>query len=282
MNLYVLGGDSRIGFMAEELCRKGEVVTGLGISAESIPVKLLREGVQEADAVILGVPATRDGETVFAPCFNGLIPLEGLLEACSPETPVLCGMANETLRQRFQAAGVSLIDYFSREELALLNAVPTAEGALEIAMRELPVTLWGAKCLVAGFGRIGKYLAHILSSLGADVTVSARKASDFALCRMLGFTTTETAEITRTAKSYDVIFNTVPEKVMDASVLSAMQPGALLIDLASLPGGVDKEAAEAFGVKTIHALSLPGKVAPKTAGKILCDTVRNILSERNI
>ena len=102
----------------------------------------------------------------------------------------------------------------------------------------------------------------------------------FALCRMYGYATTETAEITRSAKTYDVIFNTVPEKVINASVLSALKPGALVIDLASLPGGVDKEAAEAFGVKTIHALSLPGKVAPKTAGKILCETIRNILSER--
>jgi len=280
MQLYVLGGDNRIGFMAEALRQSGEDVTGLGISADTIPVKLLHEGVRHADAVILGVPATRDGETVYAPAFSGLIPIDGLLEACRPETPVLCGMANDALKQRFAAEGIPLLDYFSREELALLNAVPTAEGALEIAMRELPVTLWGAKCLVAGFGRIGKYLARSLAALGAHVTVSARKPSDFALCRMYGYATTETAEITRSAKTYDVIFNTVPEKVINASVLSALKPGALVIDLASLPGGVDKEAAEAFGVKTIHALSLPGKVAPKTAGKILCETIRNILSER--
>jgi len=184
MQLYVLGGDNRIGFMAEALRQSGEDVTGLGISADTIPVKLLHEGVRHADAVILGVPATRDGETVYAPAFSGLIPIDGLLEACRPETPVLCGMANDALKQRFAAEGIPLLDYFSREELALLNAVPTAEGALEIAMRELPVTLWGAKCLVAGFGRIGKYLARSLAALGAHVTVSARKPSDFALCRM--------------------------------------------------------------------------------------------------
>ncbi len=280
MQLYVLGGDNRIGFMAEALRQSGEEVTGLGISADTIPVKLLHEGVRHADAVILGVPATRDGETVYAPAFSGLIPIDGLLEACRAQTLVLCGMASDRLKTRFAEKGVPLIDYFSREELALLNAVPTAEGALEIAMRELPVTLWGANCLVAGFGRIGKYLARSLAALGAHVTVSARKASDFALCRMHGYATTETAEITRSAKTYDVIFNTIPEKVINASVLSALKPDALVIDLASLPGGVDTEAAEAFGVKTIHALSLPGKVAPKTAGKILCETIRNILSER--
>ncbi len=282
MQLFVLGGDSRIGFMAEALCREGFRVAGLGISAESIPVRALDEGAGEADAVILGVPASRDGKTVFAPFYNGLLPLESLLAVCSPGKPVLCGMASAVMQKSFAAAGVPLIDYFSREELALLNAVPTAEGAIEIAMREMPITLWGANCLVAGFGRIGKYLAHVLSALGAHVTVSARKAQDFALCRMLGYAAVRTDAITRTAKTYDIVFNTVPEKVINASVLSALKPGALVIDLASLPGGVDTEAARAFEVKTIHALSLPSKVAPVSAGEILCDTVRNILSERNL
>jgi len=281
MKLFVIGGDSRIGYMAEELLRRGESVTGLGISAEGIPVRLLTEGVQEADAVILGVPATRDGETVFAPSYSGLLPIDGIMEAAKPGTVLLCGIPGAVLTEKCRTAGLKLIDYFSREELSLLNAVPTAEGALEIAMRELPITLWKARCLVVGFGRIGKYLAHILAALGAQVTVSARRAADFARARMLGYESVETGAITRAVRNFDVIFNTVPERVLDASVLSALSPDALVIDLASLPGGVDTEAARAFGVKTIHALSLPGKVAPVIAGKILCDTVQGILSERN-
>ncbi|MBE7025184.1 MAG: dipicolinate synthase subunit DpsA [Ruminococcaceae bacterium] len=281
MKLFVIGGDSRIGYMAEELGARGEAVTGLGISSTSIPVRLLTEGVREADAVILGVPATRDNETVFAPHYSGLLPLEGVLKACLPQTPLLCGMPGSFLETRCKEAGIPLIDYFAREELALLNAVPTAEGAVEIAMRELPITLWQARCLVVGFGRIGKYLSRILTALGAKVTVSARKAKDFSLARMLGYDAVHTESITRSARNFDVIFNTVPEKVIDAAVLSTLPASALIIDLASLPGGVDTEAARAFGVKRIHALSLPGKVAPVTAGKILCDTVRNIFSERN-
>ncbi len=281
MQLFIIGGDSRTGFMAEELRNRGEAVTGLGISAPSVPVRLLPEGAKDADAVILGVPATRDGETVFAPHFSGLLPLDGVVEACRSGVPLLCGMPGPALQEKCRALGVPLIDYFSREELALLNAVPTAEGALEIAMREMPVTLWQAHCLVAGFGRIGKYLAHALSGLGAHVTVSARKAPDFALAEMLGYASVRTDGITRVAKQFDVVFNTVPDRVIDASVLSALRPDVPVIDLASLPGGVDTEAARAFGVNTIHALSLPGKVAPVTAGKILCDTVRNILRERN-
>ena len=281
MRLFVIGGDSRIGYMAEELVRHGEMVTGLGISSPSTPVRLLEEGIKEADAVVLGIPATRDNETVFAPHYSGLIPLESVLASCLPSKMLLCGMPGPFLETRCREMGIPLINYFSREELSLLNAVPTAEGAVEIAMRELPITLWQSWCLVIGFGRIGKYLAGILSALGAKVTISARKPSDFALARMGGFETVHTEGITKVVRNFDVIFNTVPTEILDAASLSTLPASSLIIDLASLPGGVNVEAARAFGVKRIHALSLPGKVAPVTAGKLLCDTIRNIFSERN-
>ncbi len=282
MKLYILGGDARIGFMAEGLQKHGYQVAGLGLAREGIPIKEPEEGIKEAEAVILGVPCTRDGQTVFAPFYNGLLPLELVRQCASPKKPVLCGMASGEMHRRFAAADVPLIDYFAREELAVLNAVPTAEGAIEIAMRELPTTIWGSKCLVTGFGRIGKYLANSLRALGADVTVSVRKPRDHAACRTQGLKSVETAEIAKFAGAFDVIFNTVPQKVLDAAVLSGMRGDALLVDLASKPGGVDREAAESFGIKCIWALSLPGRVAPATAGEILCDTVRNILIERNL
>lgn len=280
MQLYVLGGDARIGYMAKAFLRKGYGVTGLGHGIPEIEEEAPEIGIPEADAVILGVPCSRDGQTIYAPFYNGLIPIETVLQLTDSGKPVLCGMASGEMHRRFAGKNIPLIDYFAREELAILNAVPTAEGAVEIAMREMPITVWKSKCLIVGFGRIGKYLAHVLAALGADVTVSARRPRDHAFCKALGYKSVETAEIAKTAKRYDVIFNTVPEKVIDAPVLSGMKQSSLLIDLASNPGGVDKEAAEAFGIKSIHALSLPGRVAPVTAGEILCETVSNILSER--
>ncbi len=282
MNLYILGGDARIGFMAEALQKEGYAVSGLGLMRETIPEIMPEEGIPEADAVILGVPCTRDGQTVFAPFYNGLLPLELVRQMAAPGKPVLCGMATGELHRRFAAADIPLIDYFAREELAILNAVPTAEGAIEIAMREMPVTIWGAKCLVTGFGRIGKYLAQTLKALGADVTVSVRKPRDHAACRIGGLKSVETAEIRKCVSDFDVVFNTVPHLIFDGEVLSAMQQGTLLIDLASKPGGVDRNAAETFGIPCIWALSLPGKVAPRSAGEILCETVKNILIERNL
>ena len=282
MKLYILGGDARIGFMAEALQKEGYEVSGLGLMRDAVPEVMPEEGIPEADAVILGVPCTRDGQTVFAPFYNGLLPLELVRRLMPSGKPVLCGMATGEIHRRFAAKDIPLIDYFAREELAVLNAVPTAEGAVMIAMQELPITLFGAKCLVTGFGRCGKYLAAILRGLGADVTVSVRKPRDHAACCINGFKSVETAELAKYVHDFDVVFNTVPHLIFDGEVLSAMRQESLLIDLASKPGGVDREAAEAFDIRYIWALSLPGKVAPRSAGEILCETVRNILIERNL
>jgi dipicolinate synthase subunit A len=47
----------------------------------------------------------------------------------------------------------------------------------------------------------------------------------------------------------------------------------LIIDLASKPGGTDFRYAEKRGIKALLAPSLPGIVAPKTAGQILANAL---------
>ena len=79
---------------------------------------------------------------------------------------------------------------------------------------------------------------------------------------------------------YDVVFNTVPYLLFDRELLEKMDSSVLLIDLASRPGGVDFGAAADLGVKTIWALSLPGKVAPQTSGEIIRDTIVQMLREQ--
>lgn len=281
MNLFIVGGDSRIGFMAEKLAEAGYSVSACGISSARIVQKSLPEGAAEADAVILGMPVSKDGETLFAPFSKSQIALRELTAVLRKDTPVLCGMASDAVQKIFSDAGIMTRDYFAREDTALLNAVPTAEGAIEIAMRKLPVTLWGSECLVTGYGRIGKYLAGVLAALGARVTVSARKEKDFALCRMAGLRCVHTENIDAYVGKCRVIFNTVPHMIFTDKVLSALRPDCLLIDLASLPGGADRQSIAARRTEYVEALSLPGKVAPETAGEILCGAVESILRERN-
>ena len=149
-------------------------------------------------------------------------------------------------------------------------------------MEELPTTIHGSRVLVIGFGRVGKLVAHQFQGFGARVSVAARKWEDLAWIEAAGYTAEHTVELEGWLCGYDLVVNTVPAPVLGLTELSDLKPGRLVIDLASKPGGVDFDAAARLGVKVIWALSLPGKVAPVTAGQCIQTTIYNILRELGV
>ena len=245
-------------------------------------VKNIEELNGEYKVINLPLPYTTDGENINAPFFSGLMPINEVITNILPKSYVLAGRCDEKIKTIAEICGITLVDYFQREELMMLNAVPTAEGALQIAMEETPHTLHGARCLVTGGGRISKILSKMLHGIGAKVSVSARKRGDLAQAEAFGYTGIPIWELYNCIDRFDVVFNTVPSLVMDSRLLSKIHKSCLIIDLASKPGGVDFDAAQKLGIKVIWALSLPGKVAPDTAGDIIASTILNILDEMEV
>ena len=119
----------------------------------------------------------------------------------------------------------------------------------------------------------------MLSGIGAHVTAAARGHDALAWIDTYGYSGIHIDALSKCAHEFDVIFNTVPHKLITAEVLSTVKKDVLIIDLASRPGGVDMATAQELGVKTIWALSLPGKVAPITAGNIIMQAVLNVCAE---
>lgn len=150
---------------------------------------------------------------------------------------------------------------------------------MQIALEELPVTLHNARVLVIGYGRLGRVTAQRMAALGTRVTVAARSHEQLAWARVWGYATEHTASLTPWLCGYDLVVNTVPAGVLGREELSALKPGALVIDLASKPGGVDFDTAAELGVQTIWALSLPGKVAPESSGGYIKTTIYHIIDE---
>lgn len=244
----------------------------------------IEEAIEGSTAVVLPLPASLNGIHVSMPLSDGRQPaVSDIIGHMKREGTRLlfAGKLQNELKALTERNGIEVFDYYERDEFAILNAVPTAEGAIEIAMKELPVTIDGSEALVIGNGRIGKILARLLSSLGAKVTVSARKASDYALIRTEGHNTACTERLCGlfSSKRFDMIFNTVPHRVLGREELREIPPGTLIVDLASRPGGVDTGAAAEMDHNVIWALSLPGKVAPVTSGRIIGDTVLARLDE---
>jgi dipicolinate synthase subunit A len=163
--------------------------------------------------------------------------------------------------------------------LAVLNSIPTAEGAIQIAMEELQITLHDSNALVLGFGRIGKVLCKFLKGLGVNVYGEARKFEDMAWINNYSYNVVNIDKLSDCVGKMDVIFNTIPSKIIGEDILKKLKKDCLIIDLASVPGGVDFDKARELNIKTVWALSLPGKVAPITSAQILKKTIFNILSD---
>ena len=170
---------------------------------------------------------------------------------------------------------------FLLPELECLNAVPTAEGCLQLLLRLRQYTVWESEFLVLGYGRIGAAVAQRLLALGGRVTVAARRAEQLAYARCAGCGTVPLARVEQILPRQTTLINTIPAPILPRSRLALLPPGALVLDLASLPGGTDFTAAHELGLQAEHALALPGKCAPKTAGLLIGQTVLALLQERS-
>ena len=270
--ILIIGGDTRIEYLAKSLSQEGFEVKHFGGEEP------LKTAVSWCDAVVLGLPCSRDDKTVDAQNLKEEILLKDLFHIIGKDKLLLAGKMSDGIKAVADIFSVRWVDYFMREDLEILNSVPSCEGAIQIAMEELPITIFGANVVVTGFGKIGELLSIMLKNLGANVTVVARRASQRAKARTHSLHAAPFSYLGECMESADLVFNTVPQQIIKREHLSGAKD-ALIVDLSSKPGGVDMEAARDLGVKVIWALGLPGKVAPVTAGNIIKETICNIISE---
>jgi dipicolinate synthase subunit A len=271
----VVGGDERQIRLTRLLLQDGHKVYTWGIGQDS--AKSLDEAVAKAECVIWPLPLlTKAGMLNIA---GGSYPPTVVSDAMRGDQIGIGGRIPLWLLEQAHDNGITLVDYVKREDFSIANAVPSAEGAVQLAMEQTEHTIHRSNCLIIGFGRIGKVLARLMNALGACVTVSARKTEDFCWCDACGYKKSDTRTLEGTLDGFDIIFNTVPSMVLGDTRLARIKPGALIIDLASNPGGVDFKAAKKRGINCHWALALPGKVAPESAAAILRDTVYQIIKE---
>ncbi len=248
MTFHIIGGDRRQLYLADYIRAKGFSVGCSYLGKAGAPD-------WEADVLILPLPCSRDQKNLFTPLAKESISLSAVFEAARNRI-IFGGMLPA-------AAPAQAIDYYAAEELLISNAAATAEAAIGLAIAEAPITLLGNPALVLGAGRIGRLLALRLLAMGAQVTVGARRAESLSQCRALGADARLYEDLNW--GRYPLIFNTVPHLILDEDRLRKIQKGALLMELASAPGGFDFEAASALGLRPLAAGGLPGRFSPATA-----------------
>lgn len=285
MRFAVIGGDMRQVKLSEFLAEDGRDVTAFALDKVNMDARIKKtdtaaEAVTAAECIILPLPALSKDGILNAPLSKRVHTISEVLSVAKPNQIICAGKIDEIIKITAAERGLKIFDYLEREEFAIANAVATAEGAIQIMMEETSITLSKAKCLIIGYGRIGKTLASRLKGIDADVTVSARKCSDIAWIEAYGYKAANTNFLDGTLAEYDIVINTVPAYVMNYLRLSELKKDCLCLDLASKPGGIDFSEASKLGIKTIWALSLPGEVAPVSSGKAIKETVYNIMREQ--
>lgn len=287
MTILLVGGDLRQIYLANRFCAQATVfaygVDRGSVLSEEVRVLDTLEGqetlLQQVDLLLLPMPMMENETELNAPFAEGKIVLGEVLKKLSSSVRIFGGQIKAPIASKWQEEGRCFTDLLAREELAVMNAVPTAEGTLQIMMEELPTTLYGLSVLIVGGGRISRVLRRQLAALGSDVTVAVRKPQDLAWAEIDGCRAIRANSLSTALMEYDCIINTAPAMVLDEAVLRRVRKDALLLDLASKPGGIDFTLAGQLGLHTIWALSLPGKTAPYRAGEIIYQTICNQMEE---
>ena len=282
----VLGGDLRNIKLAGMLADDGNRVYSFGQDRSD---EILDDGriekctslkmaMEKAQVIIGPVPFSSNEDFINAPFAHDKIMIDDLMKSNKSKI-FISGSIKDDLKKQLDEKYMEVIDIMKRDDLAILNTIATAEGTIEVAIKNSDKILQGSRVLILGFGRVGKIVANKFSKMSAIVTCAARKVSDLAWIKAYGYNSLNINYMLYDLKEFDIIINTVPQTILREKELKHIDAEALLIDLASSPGGIDGKMATSMGLNFIWALALPGRIAPSSSAKFIKDTVYTILEE---
>lgn len=275
----IIGGDKRQVYIADYLESNGYNVTAFALpDADRLICKSLKKEIEKSRFVVLPLPVTKDGRLVHT-VTDVKITVDEVISMLSGNNVVFAGMLSKPMESKIAKKAGGVYDYFKREDVTLKNTVPTVQGILKVIIDNVDYTVNSSKCAVFGYGRVAELTAEVLSSIGAQVTVCARKSSDIVKAQIKGYKGCLIKDFGNIASDFDIVVNTIPSVILNSDLLEKISCKCLIVDVASAPYGVDFAAADRLGLNAILCPSLPGRVAPVTAGKIIADGILNILEE---
>ncbi|PID25618.1 hypothetical protein [Sporosarcina sp. P7] len=191
------------------------------------------------------------------------IPVDYLKKGSS----VYSGNTSAKWRQELAEKGITHTNYLENEQFIWRNAQLTAEAFVHVFYEHTKRQIAGKHFYIAGFGRVGKAIAHTLYQLQATVTIVARADGQLAEAEVFGYNTLKLHDATTFTHGY--LVNTIPAPWLDTN-----QSGTVhVFDVSSTPGCLKhSNSAEYY---TIH-LKLPGKHFPEDAAAVLVDAILRI------
>lgn len=123
------GGDQRQSYLANRISEYARVYAyGLDdelLDEDIITIKNIEDIKEPVDYVVLPLPVTNDGVHINMPMLDRKISLYSLIPLLSQNAVIFGGKIDKEVSAIFTYKGFEVIDYLEREELSVLNAVPT-------------------------------------------------------------------------------------------------------------------------------------------------------------
>lgn len=279
ITVALIGGDKRQLYLGEFLYQNNWEIFTYGIEIPSssclfynrkLPWKQM---LKEADIIITPIPFTRDNQTIFMESSEENIDIHEFINAISPHHFLFGGNFPDIFFSLAKEKSKMVIDFMKCEEFSCFNAIATAEGSIMEAIRLSPWNLENSKVLVIGYGCCGTIIAQKCKMLESEVSIAVRRKELLPLLEIKKYHGLLTSSLPEEIDKFQILFNTVPSLILDAALLGKLKKDSVIIDIASNPGGIDKEAAQRCSLTTSHFLGIPGKVAPKSSAHKLAEIV---------
>lgn len=283
MNLSIIGGDYRTVKLIELLAEDKHLINIWGfdecqelknISNHNI---ILDDNISKvincSDIIIGPVPLSKDKKHILSEYTKNKLTISEFKNQIHNKLFLAGNIPDEFINTN------NCIDLLKDEELTIANAIATAEGTIEILMKNTLKTLFSSNILIIGYGRIGKILSDRLKGFKANVFCSAR-GKDLNWIKANGLNSVGYSELDEMLSKFDYIINTVPVMILDKERLKLIKQNTLIIDVASNPGGIDFEAAKKLNLKVLWELGIPGKMLPISAAKYLKETIYKTIKNR--
>lgn len=278
MTFFIIGGDFRNFILAQSLAKDGNKVSIYGFEKlkENFNEKidLIKEGnldeIKNSDIIIGPIPFSRDDVTINMTYSDKKISISEI-EDLLKNKAVFVGNINDKLKENWKSKNIKVIDIMQKEEFVVLNVIPTVEATIEIILKNNQnKIIYGMECLIMGFGRIGKVLAHKLQGLVENCTCLVTNEVEKAWTIAYGYKNVDLNYIKNKPSNlskYDIIINTIPQILLKEE-LRNVNKETLLIDLSSKPYGIDRDIVKRENLNFIEALGLPRKICAYNFSRI--------------
>lgn len=264
MNILILGGDKRLVELKKKLEKNNHNVKSLFLNYKDNSIN----DINEFDTVFLPIPFLKNN-FLNAPFHNEPISVDYILNMLKNFKGTIIGGLNDSSENLLSQNNLKFLNILKDEKFTLINAIITAEGTIQKLINESDISLFESKVCILGYGRVSKALARRLDPLCENLTIYNNPSINYIYSKVDKINSKTIDNFPFDSKNFNIIVNTIPSLIINKEIINNLNPSCLIVDLASIPGGVDFKYAEEKNIKTIHYLGIPGKVSSKSAAKAM-------------